>query len=393
MTARTNMRSNTKITAEEAIGYRMAEHHLTSPAPDLDTAAGAVAVQNTPPGTAALALRCRVPELTPDAFSTALDADRSLLQLWSLRQAPCVFPTRDLAVFTEPLVPDDEEANRFAVGGLIAEFDKHDLRAGDMVATMREAIETELDGKELSKRELGSALAPHFPKQLAALFEPDQFSSFTAVLARPVAVTGLFCFAPRRGNEASFVRTDQWLAAAPKPQPKPKKLSPKQARIELLNRYLRCYGPSTPERLAEWAGVAPSVAQRIWDQGDLEQVRFEDHDAWVVAGAAKDYVDAPEPPAVRVIPPYDPYLYQRDRATIADPAVHKQLWRATGNPGVVLERGRVTGTCRLEKKGKKLTAKVAAFGRFSKSTLTAIEKDLAGIEQFKGCSSLSITTD
>lgn len=392
MSARTNTKSRTKITADEAIGYRMAQHHLTAPAADLEEAAGAVAVQNTPPGTAALALRCRVAGLTPDALRMALDSTRTLLQVWSLRQAPCVFPTRDLAVFTESLLPDDEEANRFAVGGLIADFDKHDLTAGEMITTMRDAIKTELDGRELSKRELGSALAPHFPQQLAGLFEPDQFSSFTAVLARPVALTGLFCFAPRRGNEASFVRTDQWLAAAPKPQPKPKKLSAKQARTELLTRYLRCYGPSTPERLAEWAGVAPSVAQRIWKQVDLEPVRFDDDDAWVLAGAAKSFADAPEPPAVRVIPPYDPYLYQRDRATIADPAVHKQLWRATGNPGVVLERGRVTGTCRLEKKGKKLTAKVSAFGSYSKATLAAVEKDLAGIEAFKGCSSLSVTT-
>src|SRR3712207_7944687 len=40
------------------------------------------------------------------------------------------------------------------------------------------------------------------------------------------------------------------------------------------------------------------------------------------------------PSGVRLVPPYDAYLDQRDRATLVpDKAVHGRIWKAIGNPG------------------------------------------------------------
>ena len=66
---------------------------------------------------------------------------------------------------------------------------------------------------------------------------------------------------------------------------------------------------------------------------------------------------AQRPRGVRLLPPYDAYLDQRDRETLVpDTAQQKRLWRAIGNPGVVLADGEVAGGWRPQKKGKRLTA-------------------------------------
>jgi len=46
-------------------------------------------------------------------------------------------------------------------------------------------------------------------------FDADYFTRFSATIVRPIALTGVFCFAPRSGNQSSFRRTDRWLGAAP----------------------------------------------------------------------------------------------------------------------------------------------------------------------------------
>ena len=73
-----------------------------------------------------------------------------------------------------------------------------------------------------------------------------------------VSLQGLFCFAPRRGNSATYIRTDQWLGA---PLHKTRR---ENLRAELVRRYLHCYGPSTMEHFAEWAGIAPAQAAHAW---------------------------------------------------------------------------------------------------------------------------------
>lgn len=50
----------------------------------------------------------------------------------------------------------------------------------------------------------------------------------------------------------------------------------------------------------------------------------------------------PGPAGVRLLPPYDSYLDQRDRETLLpDKALHRRVWRILGNPGVVLADGHI----------------------------------------------------
>lgn len=101
-----------EISAAEALGLRMRAQHLDPPlGPEgLCEAAGACGFQNTPPGAWELAALCRVEGLGVRELRAALEEEKTLLQAWSLRGAPYVFPTAEAGVFLSPLaaLPGEE---------------------------------------------------------------------------------------------------------------------------------------------------------------------------------------------------------------------------------------------------------------------------------------------
>ncbi|MET7297352.1 winged helix DNA-binding domain-containing protein [Embleya sp. NPDC005575] len=373
-----------QVDREQVLAFRAAGHHLTDaePAPDLSAAAAAAGAQNTPPGNGPLALLARSPGLTAAEVDRALAEDKSLLQAWAVRQSPYLFPTRDLPVFTRPMLPEDEESWRVAVQGFVPMLDGTKRSAVEVVELTRVAIEDALDGQVLTKRELGVALGKRMPDEFSGWFEPDTFSSFTAILARAVSLTGLFVIAPREGREASFVRTDQWLGK------KPPHRSAAAARKEFVRRYLRAYGPSTPEHLAEWAGTAQTVAAKAWQAAadELREVRFDGRTTWIHRDDHEALIAPPEVRGLRVLPAYDPWLHLRDRATaVPDRKLHKQVWKHTGNPGVVLRDGELAALWRAQKKGRTLRLTVEAVRALRKADREGIEKLAADIAPFRGC--------
>nr|WP_272923920.1 winged helix DNA-binding domain-containing protein [Streptomyces sp. SID3343] len=345
-------------------------------------AAGAAGTQDTPPGNGRLALLARCPGLRVDDVDTALADDKSLLQAWTVRQSPYLFPTRDLPVFTRPMLPEDEESWRVAVQGFVPMLDGMKRSAVEVVEMTRTALEDALDGRVLTKREMGVELGKRMPDEFSGWFEPDTFSSFTAILARAVSLTGLFVIAPREGREASFVRTDQWLGK------RPARMAAPAARAEFVRRYLRAYGPSTPEHLAEWAGTSQTVAAKAWQAAadELREVRFDGRTAWIHRDDHDALTAPPEVRGLRMLPAYDPWLQLRDRATaIPDAKLHKQVWKHTANPGVVLGDGELVALWRSQKKGKKLRVTVEPVRALRKADREGIEQLAADIAPFRGC--------
>lgn len=76
------------VERDQVLAFRLHSHHLDSrlPVRRLTAAAGACGVQNTPSGSAALALRARVDGLGAADLERAF-ADRALLLVWSVRGA------------------------------------------------------------------------------------------------------------------------------------------------------------------------------------------------------------------------------------------------------------------------------------------------------------------
>jgi hypothetical protein len=364
------------------LAFRLAGQHLVRRLPDsypgsLLEAAGACGIQNTPPGSAALALHARVAGLGPAAVDRALETDRHLLQVWSVRGAPHVVPAGARDVFTIGLLPGDEPSSRALVRVILGDLDAAGLPAAEAIRQTAQAVTEALDGRTLSKDELLEELKRRLPRELNPWCRRCRIHHVHPSLQRAAALWGTFCLAPRTGQEASFVRTDQWLGVpAPAAVGSVEPAAVEDAGTELVRRFLRVYGPSTPSLFAVWAGIAPAHARRLWDLVASELVELASEPAGADKGNGRrgrqrvylhgqDVARFESPPAargVRLLPPHDPYLEQPDRETLLpDRALQAGLWRAVANPGAVLVDGAVVGTWRAQKKGARLTLAVEPF--------------------------------
>ena len=93
------------VTGEQVRALRLRRHHLDRPLPSgaLVEAAAGCGVQNSPPGAWETALWNRVEDVTLPQLEQALYGEKTLLQAWSIRGVPLVFPTKDAGVFLAPL--------------------------------------------------------------------------------------------------------------------------------------------------------------------------------------------------------------------------------------------------------------------------------------------------
>jgi hypothetical protein len=374
---------------DQVVAFHLNGHNLVTrlPAGSLLEAAASCGIQDSPPGSAALGLHARVEGLSPAQLDSALSVDRSLLQTWSMRGAPFLYPSHDRAVFTLALLPGSEESLHAHIAGLL------DPMIGEAAMPVTELVELAaagvyeaLDGHVLTKRELCVQLGMRMPARLGPWFEPDTF--YAANLVRLVALRGILCFAPRVGNEPCFVRTDQWLG---RPMPR---ADPGPAQAELVRRYLRCYGPTVPEHFAEWSGMTLADARSSWElvETDLLEVSLGGGRCWLHRGDLRDFESPPEARGVRLLPPHDMFLFQRDRVSlIPDVRLHRVVWRASGNPGVVLVDGRVAGAWRPQKKGRKLVVTVTPFGELDEAARQGIEAEAADIAPFRDVSTVQVT--
>lgn len=374
-------------TRNKIVNFRLQGQHLSHRlAPgELLLAAGACGVQNTPPGAAALSLNARLSGLTLNAVQQALEEEKTLLQTWSMRGAPAIFPTRNAAVFTTGLLPGDSRTLQAFITGSEQPLEQLGMQVEELVRLTAEAVRVVLDGRILAnKSKLDQKLAQHILSGLPAgqqkiwqgpsPFAANQFlgEALVSFALRPVALHGVICFAPRRGNEASFVLTEQWLGSPSAA------LDMRQARRELLRRFLRCYGPSTPQNFAAWAGTALQQAKEIWElvKGELVDVDAGGRKAWLHEEDLPVW-DAPAgAQGVRILPPHDPYMQQRDRdVLVADKKLQRTIWRTVGRPGVVLLDGEIAAVWRPEKKGRRQRLKITPVITLAQPARTQIESE------------------
>lgn len=386
---------------EQIVAFRLAGHHLSArlPSGSLLSAAAACAMQNTPPGSAGLALHARVSGLSQREVDAALLEAKTLLQVWSLRAAPHVIPTADASLFTLGLLPPDEESTRAFIYGVVPALEKIGISAMQVVDLCATALLAELNGRALTKDELGLRLAARIvPLLTAPQREAWGMQSWYAAgqslgesvvrFALPLlSLRGLCCHAGRAGGKAYHARVDQWLDA---PLPRGE---PDQARAGLVRRYLRAYGPSTVEEFAGWAGISPIQAGRSWAlvEPELAPVWVRGRQTWLLEGDLPTLAFPPQPAGVRLLPPHDPYLQMRDRATlVSDTARRRRIWRAVGSPGVVLANGQVVALWRGVKKGGRLRVSVEAFEPLEPSLRVEVEIELEALAAFRGCQTVDV---
>lgn len=118
-----------------------------------------VGLQDTPPGTAALALAARA-----DVVPEALD---ELVLVPSVRGAPLALAEEDLAVFTAGLEPPDEEAAKAVVGNAWKSLDG--ITAMEALGRVSEAVHDSLCHGPLPRDDFHQALRERLPSELVVV--------------------------------------------------------------------------------------------------------------------------------------------------------------------------------------------------------------------------------
>jgi hypothetical protein len=210
-------------------------------------------------------------------------------------------------------------------------------------------------------------------------------------LFRLPGAVGMYCIAPRSGREVWYVRVDEWLGREVPAVGSP---AARDAGRELLRRFLRCYGPATPGDFADWTRIGAEDARQRFTEfaDDLREVSWDGQTGSVLREDIDELRGARTPSGVRLLPPSDPYLLARDRATlIPDPAKRKVVWPPLGAPGTLVVDGEVVATWRSQKKGTVLRVQVSYFDRPIAEAAALIEQEAQLLAELRGCRTAEVT--
>ena len=311
------------------LAFRATGHGLgrRRPAADLAGAAGVIGLRRTKQ--TAVALAARVEAVRAGDLERALDREE-LVVVYGARGAHMVVPAGEVEVFTRGTAPAGEASLRAAVpGAFLRRLDAAGVAVADALAAVVDAVREALSGGRRPRGETAMAVTRALPGLLSPPCRgrcPDPHVEDS--LFRLAGVRGVMRFA---GSSDDLVPMGEPAGADG------------EARRELVRRYVRCHGPATPATLAEWMGVSAADAGRSLAEAATVSV------AGTVAG-------------VRFLPPFDPWLLDRDRATLVpDKGARQVLWRAAGNPGVVLVDAEPAAAWRTRTVRRRLTLRLQAL--------------------------------
>jgi Winged helix DNA-binding domain len=391
-----------RAATSDVVAFRLNAHNLSERVREnaLLEAAGQCGVQNSPPGSALLALHARVERITPALMERAVAEDKILLQTWSLRGAPFYFPTEDASVFTTGVLPTGEEARRHFIPGVEQALDVLDMSLAEAVELSGADIRAVLSGRRLAINELGAELAERIAgglpgRQRKAWEGPGPYAANQPLgegvvhfCLRVLTLQGVVCLATRTGNKAPFVLLDEWLGH---PLPDSDR---DVARAELLRRYLHCYGPTTRKDFARWLGVFAGDVDPWWRlvEDEMTAVEFGGR-AWILTEDLGALRSSLTPNGVRLLPPRDPYTQMRDRETIADKRYHREVWKSVGDPGALMTNGKITGIWRARKSGRTLAMIIKTFSSLREKERKSIQDEAEQVALLRGAASVGVEFD
>lgn len=350
-----------KVTPKQVIAYRLQVHNLADLLPKtLDEAAllqavGVCGLQNSPPGAWQTAVFNRLPNCTKAQLHTALYQHKSLLQAWSLRGVPLIFPTAEAAAYLAALQAQPEEQPWIYTRGITLALDYLQMSFAELLPLVQAAAHYLDKHTIVSKEKLDSTLAelitPQLPAEKQQLWQaPSMYDqsgrqtvggAVVSFLLRPCAWQGLVVFGQRQGGSPSFTSYQSWLG---QPWPAPE---PEAAGRQLVHKFLHCYGPSNQTAFNSWLGCSPRQGKRLWQSVGPETTTVEllGKKYVILHQDLEPLLNVSEPePRLLLLGPHDPYLEQRDRSLILpDASLHKTVWRTVGNPGVILRGGQIIG--------------------------------------------------
>ena len=134
-----------------------------------------------------------------------------------------------------------------------------------LVARSNDAIARALEGRSLTRTELGAALAR---KRI------DAKGQILGHLVMHAELALVACSGPPKGKQQTYALVDDRVperAVGP---------TGEEAIVELARRYVRSHGPATPRDFSWWSGLTIKEARRGMEAAGLESVTADDRTYW-----------------------------------------------------------------------------------------------------------------
>ncbi|WP_299542381.1 DNA glycosylase AlkZ-like family protein [uncultured Streptomyces sp.] len=349
-----------RVTRAQVLAHRAAAHGLdrSTPAP----AVLALGVQDTPAGSAALALAAR------GASAEGLE------RVWSFRGAPHLHRREDLAALATALWPaDDADATARLSSTVIKEGARLGVEAFRAAAL---ALRTVVTGPT-PKGVASAGVTALVPRSLAFDCATCGSRHVSGLLFQQAGLFGAVRVTAAGGTTLAPLDPGFPLPTAA------------HGTADLVEDHLRFLGPATPAGIAKSLGVRTPVVDAA-RPADLTEVDVDGTTAWART-ADVDALRAARPSRaaadVRLLPPGDPYLQARDRELLVpDAARRKEVWRAIGNPGVLLLGSEPAGTWRAKAAGRRVDLTVTPFVPLPAAARRALEAEADLVARTRGAS-------
>jgi hypothetical protein len=360
------------VDVDQVLAFRLARSGLTVRGAHSVAEAATCPASDFASDAALLALAARAEGVSREAYHQAVDAG-DLVVAHIFRGAIHALAPGDLALYGRALIARDDGELAAQLGRqiqrLAAEKGFAPSEALEEVATAtRHAL---ANGRTLDKNELHEELRQRVSADLMPWCRGCQSHHVAPMLWRYATVkAGVRLDSERRYRHGEPGRTP--------------------TASEAVRRFLGFYGPATPGDFAEWAGLAKTHAQRLWDKaaGDLAEVRVGKRDGWLLREDMGALESPPAAEGIRLLPPGDPYLQKPNRPLLApDAELRKRLFRPVASPGAVLRDGRLAGLWRVKAKGKTAELTVEKLRRLSRRDL---EEEAERVAELRGAAEAAL---
>lgn len=344
------------VTWDQASARRLERQFLDRPAergtPVVDVVGAMLGAHAQVLSAAEASVGVRTAGVTRADVRAALWQDRSLVKTFGPRGTVHLLPAAELPLWCGALTAIPTGRSPLPPDARVTE-----KQAEQIVAAIGDA----LDGVCLTVEELGEAVVARTGSWAGELVMPafqDLWPRWRQVLHR-AGQSGALCFGPNRGRKVTYTRPPEF---EPGPVPGPAALR------ELVRRYLRAYGPATPQHFAKWlaapGGWAVSLFRGLARAGEVEEVAFEGAAAWVAADDTEFPVGRVR--GVRLLPYFDAYaIAAQPRESLFPGEAYRRALAGgqAGNHPVLLVDGVVAGVWHQRRRGRRTTVTVEPIGR------------------------------
>lgn len=357
---------------DQVNGWRLSQHSLSRRLKRQDfvkavTQTGGIQAQVM--SAAELALWARTDGLLVQHVKSALWQDHSLVKTWAMRCTLHLLSASDFPLYVAA-------RSTYQARNWEYYFSYYGITPVEYDAFIA-AVPHILGSTPMTREQLATALATSLgiPKLRTVITSSGWGSPL-----KPSALKGDLCFGPNQGQNVTFVNPRKWLKTW-------QSFEPYAALQEIARRYLRTYGPATPENFALWWGLRTVPARKLFQSlgNELEEVNVEGWHAHALQTTLEPMQNLQMSGEVRLLSLFDAYTFGLDRESEALlPKTFKSLvFRPQGwISAVVLVNGCIQGVWEYKTQRAQTTVKVRMFSPPTTSLKKSIEAESERLSTF-----------